>query len=110
MRSTNTPDIGVSLTVRVRLLDAEQGGVLLSLVSGYRPLCIVPDAEHGPVTIGLCQLTLDQPLLPGRCGTGRLAFDRAVEAQVRTLLPLGTRFSLAEGSHLIATAKVVHVQ
>jgi translation elongation factor EF-Tu-like GTPase len=101
---------GVRLEVQLWLLTREQGGLPVPIFNGYRPLVVVSRPSNGEVVIGLSELQLDQPIPPGQTGTAMLAFDRAVESEVRSLLHPGTIFSLAEGKRIIAKAQVLNVR
>ena len=100
------PDFGVELAVRIDLLTTAQGGRIHPIGSGYRPICLIPVTDGPDAMVGMCELSLDNPLTPGETGVGRLKFHRAVSELVRSLVRVGSRFALAEGNHPIGQAEV----
>jgi hypothetical protein len=91
------PNIGVTLLIDIHLLMTEEGGRTCSVRSGYRPICIIPRPDCADALIGLCELQLVEEIPPGRTGEGRLAFATDVADEVRSLVSVGSRFTLAEG-------------
>jgi len=100
------PNFGLTLAVRIDLLATAQGGRIRPVGSGYRPICLIPVTDGPDAMVGLCELSLDNPLTPGEIGPGRLKFDRAVSELVRSLVRVGSQFALAEGNHPIGHAEV----
>jgi hypothetical protein len=93
---------GVTLAVSVEMLPTERGGRAHPIESGYRPICVVAGPDGEEVLIGLCEGEFHQ----GTSGEGRLRFDVAVTELVRSLLTVGSVFTLAEGHRRVATAVV----
>jgi translation elongation factor EF-Tu-like GTPase len=104
------PEFGLTLTVRIDLLTTAQGGRTHPVRSGYRPICLIPVTDGPDVMVGMCELSLDNPLTPGETGVGRLKFARAVSELVRSLVRVGSRFALAEGNHPIGHAEVREIK
>jgi translation elongation factor EF-Tu-like GTPase len=100
------PAIGVTLIIRIDLFTPDRGGRATPIRSGYRPLCVVNQPDGGEVVIGLCELQLSEQLRPGDSGEGRLSFSVEVSQEVRSLLGVGSRFTLAEGRRPIGSAEV----
>jgi hypothetical protein len=96
----------LSVDVRVDLLPTKAGGRSQPIVSGYRPLCILEGADGEERSFGLCELQLADSLAPGDSDDGRLSFDIAVSDEVRALLGVGNRLTLAEGAKRIGSAEV----
>jgi hypothetical protein len=103
------PDFGVALTVRIDLLTAAEGGRTQPVRSGYRPICLIPVTDGPDEMVGMCELSLDNPLTPGETGAGRLKFHGTVSERVRSLVRVGSRFALAEGNHRIGHAEVLAI-
>ena len=105
--STNVP-YGVSLSVDIRLLPTEDGGVDRPVSSGYRPLCEFTKPDGEVITVGMCQLELPEGeyLVPGGTAKGLLRFAPGVEDLVRALAVVSPRINLAEGRHVIGSATV----
>jgi hypothetical protein len=100
------PEFGLSLDVRVDLWPSEAGGRSAPIESGYRPLCVIKGADAGERTFGLCELVLADPLAPGNSADGHLLFDIAVSDAVRSVLVIGSRFDVVEGTRRIGSVQV----
>lgn len=99
--------IGSTLEVEVRLRPVAEGGRTTPIVSGYRPLCVVPDTAGANVVVGLCELILDRDIPPGGVGAGILEFDEATAPMIRDLVVEGSEFGLSEGSREVARARAL---
>jgi translation elongation factor EF-Tu-like GTPase len=106
---TSEPAFGATIDITFRLLSTQEGGRRGYVADGYRPLCLVRTEVGDERLIGMCQLDLTRHVEPGESGAGRLRFDVSVSPLVRALLKVGTEFSLAEGRHVVASARVVEV-
>lgn len=102
-------EVGLTLVARINLKSAEEGGRRWSIEGRFRPLCHFTAADGGTAVIGLCEVTLPNPLSPGGATTGRFLFDRSVSVQVRELARVGSTFGVAEGPHVIGIAEVVAI-
>ena len=100
------PELGLTLFVRIELLTTAQGGRTRPIDSGYRPICLIPVTDGPDAKVGLCEVSLDSPLRPGESGVGRMKFARAVSEHVGSLLRVGSRLTLAEGTHPIGHAEI----
>ena len=100
------PEFGVTLAVHVDLLATAQGGLLNPVGNGYRPICLIPVTDGPDAIVGMCELSLDDPLFPGGSDAGRLKFDATVTERIRSLVSVGSRSALAEGNHPIGYAEV----
>jgi hypothetical protein len=98
-------NVGVTLDLRLEVLATAAGGRSRPIVTGSRPLCIL-DGPAGQTVIGLCELRLERPIAPGESGIGRLSFAIDVSDEIWARLPVGSRFTLAEGPWPIAAAEV----
>ena len=103
------PRIGARARVQVDLATPEQGGRTRPVASGYRPLCFVAGPNGTVATIGLCKLELEGELAPGKSAPGTISFDESVSGDVRSLVKVGSNISLAEGNHIIGSARVLDV-
>jgi translation elongation factor EF-Tu-like GTPase len=101
--------IGVTLRADIRLSSPDQGGRTKPVLSGYRPLCIARRDDGTEEVVGLCQLEIADELLPGTSGEGKLLFAPAVSDAVKSLLKVGSEFSLAEGKRIVGSAWVIEV-
>jgi hypothetical protein len=99
-------EFGATLAVYIDLLATAQGGRLNPVGSGYRPICLIPVTDGPDAMVGMCELSLDDPLFPGGTGAGRLKFDATVSERILSLVGVGSRFALAEGNHPIGYAEV----
>lgn len=59
------------------------------------------------MTIGLCELETPVPIEPGRGGRGTLIFDERVASEALQAAKEGVAFEMAEGDHVVATARVL---
>jgi len=98
-------DFGLTLDLRIAMRATDAGGRARPIDSGSRPLCVI-DGPAGQTMIGLCEIDLDRPIAPGESGLCRLWFDVAVSDEIRALLQVGSRFSLADGTRPFADAEV----
>lgn len=102
------PQFGVTLDLRIDMRAIDAGGRRTPIGDGYRPLCII-DGPDGQITVGLCELRLDDSLSPGESGIGRLSIDVFHTDRIRALLRVGSSFQLAEGDRVVATAWVLEI-
>ena len=75
----------ITLTVDVKLLPADQGGVATPVSSGYRPICTFKRPDADPITVGVCQLELIgvDEVAPGGSARGMLRFAPGVAEIVK---------------------------
>ena len=99
--------IGARVRVEIRLLPSGEGGRSSPIVDGYRPLCLIADADGSETVVGLCQLELVGELMPGGTGEGTLAFAPEVSDLVRSLVRVGSKFGLAEGRKVVGAARAI---
>jgi len=103
------PGFDLEVSVVVHAVPTDGGGRRTPIESGYRPLTTVEVQGHKTL-IGLSELLLEAPIHPGSSGEGLLRFHRDVADLVRSLLRPGSELSFAEGSHDVASAKVIDIR
>lgn len=98
----------VRLSAEAFATATRDGGRRSPITSGYRPLCVLDDANT-KVTIGLCELEAATAIHPGTHGRATLVFDERVAADVARLAREGTAFEISEGTRVVATGRVLAI-
>jgi hypothetical protein len=101
----------ITLTVDLKLLPLDQGGVATPVSSGYRPICTFKPRDADPITVGMCQLELVDvgQLAPGGSARGMLRFAPGVAEIVRDVAEIGSDLDLGEGRAVVGSARVLAI-